>query len=183
MPPKIGLSFFSLPMATFKAGFSDARSPFKIRLAGSVLMVGVGVAATIALSPSLAHACRLSLPDLTNPEGAAPVPLWPPTGENPEQWGPWKQWDQLETETFMLGVSNVDYGGLMDMEYAAFGSVGDENDDRKRSTFWYRVRRDRQVTNLGTYGTAEVIYFEGGEVKASRDVSILFDQPQVQGQR
>lgn len=83
----------------------------------------------------------------------------------------------------MLGVSNVDYGGLMDMEYAAFGSVGDENNESKGTTFWYRVKRDRRVTDLGTYGTAEVVYFEGGEIKASMDVNILFDQLEVQGQR
>ncbi|MGD1851456.1 MAG: hypothetical protein ACFCBU_12935 [Cyanophyceae cyanobacterium] len=88
----------------------------------------------------------------------------PPMGENGDQWGAWKRWDQLETEPFMLGVSNVDYGGLMDMEYAAFGSVGDENADRKGETFWYRVVRDRETSNFGTYGQAEVVYFVDGDI-------------------
>ncbi|MEM9246526.1 MAG: hypothetical protein AAGA67_12420 [Cyanobacteria bacterium P01_F01_bin.153] len=170
-------------MATFNVASFDVRSPFKIGTARSVLMTGMGIATMIALSPSPGYACRVSLPDFTNPEGAVLLPLSPPMGENPEQWEPWKRWGQLETEPFMLGVSNVDYGGLMDMEYAAFGSVGDENNESKGTTFWYRVKRDRRVTDLGTYGTAEVVYFEGGEIKASMDVNILFDQLEVQGQR
>ena len=56
-----------------------------------------------------------------------------------EGWGSWHQWNDFPHHKIQLGMSNQDYGGLMDMEYICFGSVGEENQAKKSKVYWFRI--------------------------------------------
>ncbi len=62
-------------------------------------------------------------------------------------WSLWQPWDSFPHHRLQLGMSNTDYGGLMDLEYACFGSVGKENEEKKSQTYWYRI--SDEVVHIG----------------------------------
>ena len=62
-------------------------------------------------------------------------------------WSLWQPWDSFSHHRLQLGMSNTDYGGLMDLEYACFGSVGEENEEKKSQTYWYRI--SDEVVRIG----------------------------------
>ena len=44
-----------------------------------------------------------------------------------EGWSEWQSWTKFPHHQIQLGVSNSDYGGLMDMEYKCFNKVSSDN--------------------------------------------------------
>ncbi len=56
-----------------------------------------------------------------------------------EGWSEWQSWTKFPHHQIQLGVSNSDYGGLMDMEYKCFNKVSSDNDEKKSQTYWYRI--------------------------------------------
>jgi hypothetical protein len=61
-----------------------------------------------------------------------------PTNEK-EGWGKWQQWDTFPHQRIQLGMSNSDYGAMMDLEYKCFGKVSSDNDQKKSDSYWYRI--------------------------------------------
>ena len=56
-----------------------------------------------------------------------------------EGWSEWRLWTNFPHNQIQLGVSNSDYGAMMDMEYKCFNQVGADNDEKKSQTYWYRI--------------------------------------------
>ena len=90
----------------------------------------------------------------------------PPTQptEKKNGWSDWKEWDTFPHAQIQLGISNTDYGGMMDMEYQCFGEVGTVNRRRKSQTYWYRIANQVEDSQ---YVSVEVGCYLAGQFKAS----------------
>ena len=91
-------------------------------------------------------------------------------------WSLWQPWDSFPHHRLQLGMSNTDYGGLMDLEYACFGSVGKENEEKKSQTYWYRI--SDEVVRIGQedYVLIEVGCWGDGQFQASLFVTGIVEQ-------
>ncbi len=86
-------------------------------------------------------------------------------------WSLWQRWDNFPHHLIQMGMSNRDYGGMMDMEYACFGAVGDFNNEKKSQTYWYRLAD--QIERIGDedYIQIEVGCWMDGDFKATMSVT------------
>ncbi len=76
--------------------------------------------------------------------------------EPQKHWSLWRKWDTFPHDQIQLGMSNMDYGGMMDMEYRCFGSVGSENDAKKSQSYWYRLANEIECIGQDDYIQIEV---------------------------
>jgi hypothetical protein len=113
---------------------------------------------------------------ITNSASASPYPgcrdldssqvNTPHQKDQKQGWTDWQPWDSFPHAQIQMGMSNLDYGGMMDMEYACFGSVGSENDLKKSQTYWYRISETREIIDEETFVPLEVGCWIDNQFKA-----------------
>ncbi len=80
-----------------------------------------------------------------------------------EGWSEWQSWTNFPHNQIQLGVSNSDYGAMMDMEYKCFNKVSPDNDEKKSQTYWYRIS---EPTELSEYVKIEIGCWLENQLKA-----------------
>ena len=95
-----------------------------------------------------------------------------PNQENKRQgWSNWQRWDSFPHERIQMGMSNMDYGGMMDTEYTCFGSVGSENELKKSLTYWYRISETKETIGEETFVKLEVGCWLDNQFKATMTIN------------
>ncbi len=61
-------------------------------------------------------------------------------------WSEWRSWKNFPHNQIQLGMSNSDYGGMMDLEYKCFNRVSSENNAQKDQTYWYRISEQKELS-------------------------------------
>lgn len=83
-----------------------------------------------------------------------------------EGWSDWQRWDTFAHHKILLGASNLEYGGMMEMEYLCFGSVDSQNDKKKSDNYWYRVADKIENMDDTKYVEVEVGCWNDRQFKA-----------------
>ena len=100
-----------------------------------------------------------------------------PINDRNENWNSWKRWDDFPFDDIQMGMSNLEYGGLMEMEHTCFNSIGIENNKKKSQTYWYRLSKERETIEHYTYMEIEVGCWIDNEFKAVMPVTGIIFTP------
>ena len=90
--------------------------------------------------------------------------------EKKEGWSEWESWVNFPHNQIQLGLSNSDYGTMMDLEYKCFNQVGSVNDELKKTQYWYRIS---DLVEDSEYLKIEVICWQENQIKATAIVNGL----------
>ena len=113
----------------------------------------------------------------SNPADTSPVIISPnqQTDNDNDEWHLWDRWDNFPFDQIQMGMSNMDYGGMMELENTCFNSVAltNENDKKKSQTYWYRL--GKKITtyddDVSSYIPIEVGCWINNEFKATSYVT------------
>ncbi|MGI0481203.1 hypothetical protein ACN4EE_10460 [Geminocystis sp. CENA526] len=94
------------------------------------------------------------------------VKLSPPL-ENEQGWSSWHPWIYFPFDKIQVGLSNMDLGGMLDFEYSCFASVGDENNQIKQESYWYRISENTEKIGNDIYVKIEVGCWLNNEFKST----------------
>ena len=107
-----------------------------------------------------------------------------PKNDRNEVWNSWKTWDEFPFDEIQMGMSNLEYGGLMEMEHTCFNSIGIENNQKKSQTYWYRISKQRETIEHYTYMEIEVGCWIDNQFKVVMPVTgIIFTPEEKWGER
>ena len=82
-------------------------------------------------------------------------------------WSIWQRWIDFPFDRFEVGISNMDLGAMLDLEYFCFGFVGDENNQIKQEVYWYRISEIKEKIGDNNYVQIEVGCWLDNSLKSS----------------